>query len=191
MSTAALANPAEAPEEQWPKEHYLNAKSGVWSWMTTTDHKRIGVMFFFGTATALIVGGIYALLLRIELLTPGHTIVDANTYNRFFTMHGIVMVWLFMIPSIPTVFGNFLLPIMIGARDVAFPRLNLASFYIYLIGAAFTIWALVDGGVGAGVNGGSRGSAGLGPVPNNPLPDTSISSCASRYVRGTLVSSPP
>jgi cytochrome c oxidase subunit 1 len=144
MSTLVTAAPAA------PDENYLNAREGVWSWMTTLDHKRIGIMYFFGTAASLLLGGIFALLIRIELLTPGHTIVDAGTYNRFFTLHGVIMVWMFMIPSIPTVFGNFLLPIMIGARDVAFPRLNLASFYIYLAGSALTLWALIDGGVDTG-----------------------------------------
>jgi cytochrome c oxidase subunit 1 len=133
-----------------PAHTFYNSEHGVRSWLLTKDHKRIGLLFFFATALGLMIGGTYALLIRIELLTPRHTIVDAAAYNRFFTMHGIVMVWLFMIPSIPTTFGNFLLPIMIGARDVAFPRLNLASFYLYVVGAAFTLWALIDGGVDTG-----------------------------------------
>lgn len=129
---------------------YLNARPGVWSWLTTTDHKRIGVLFFIGTTLSLILGGLYALVLRIELLTPGPTFVDAHSYGRLFTLHGIVMVWLFMIPSIPTVFGNFLLPIMIGARDLAFPRLNLASFYLYAIGSFIVLGALFFGGLDTG-----------------------------------------
>lgn len=119
--------------------NYLNDDYSIVSWLTTTDHKRIGVLFFFGTSLSLALGGLFALLLRIEHLTPHATIVSAMTYNRLFTLHGVTMVWLFMIPSIPAVFGNFLLPLMLGARDVAFPRLNLASFWIYMIGAAVTL----------------------------------------------------
>jgi cytochrome c oxidase subunit 1 len=114
------------------KTNYLNARTTVWSWVATTDHKRIAVMFFVATTAAMALGGLLALLLRLEHLTPGPTVVAAMTYNRAFTLHGVVMVFLFMIPAIPAVFGNFLLPLMIGAKDVAFPRLNLLSFYLYL-----------------------------------------------------------
>ena len=115
---------------------YLRADAGVRSWLLTTDHKRIALMFYVRRRSSMLVlGGVFALVLRIELLTPERTIMDAMTYNRMFTHHGVIMVWLFMIPSIPTVFGNFLLPIMIGAQDLAFPRLNLASFYVYVLGA--------------------------------------------------------
>src|SRR5260370_13242574 len=92
----------------------------------------------------------FALMLRFELLTPGPTYVEAVTYNRLFTLHGIIMVWFFLIPSIPSVFGNFFLPIMLGARDVAFPRLNLASVYLYLLGAGFTLWAMIHAGADTG-----------------------------------------
>ncbi len=132
-----------------PRSFWRDGK-GIRGWLLTTDHKRVGVMFFVGTTLSLILGGVFALVLRIELLTPERTIIDANTYNQLFTHHGVVMVWLFMIPSIPTVFGNFMLPIMIGARDVAFPRLNLASFYVYLVGSLVTLVALIDGGVDTG-----------------------------------------
>src|SRR5262245_34245677 len=123
---------------------------GIRGWLLTSDHKRIGIMFFFGVALSLLLGGVFALVLRLELLTPERTIVGANTYNQLFTHHGIVMVWMFMIPSIPTVFGNFFVPIMIGAKDVAFPRLNLASFYVYVLGSALTLVALINGGVDTG-----------------------------------------
>ncbi|MCA9631162.1 MAG: cbb3-type cytochrome c oxidase subunit I, partial [Myxococcales bacterium] len=126
---------------------YLTEQTGVRSWLLTRDHKRIGVMFFFATALALLLGGIFALLMRVELLTPQKTIVEAGTYNRLFTLHGVVMVWLFMIPSIPATFGNFFLPMMVGARDVAFPRLNLASWYLYVIGAVFALVSILAGGV--------------------------------------------
>ncbi len=130
--------------------NYLNDETTIRSWLTTTDHKRIGVMFLVATTLALALGGTFALLIRLELLTPAQDLVSGETYNRLFTMHGVIMVWLFLIPSIPTAFGNFLVPIMLGAKDLAFPRLNLASFYIYVIGALVTVAALVIGGADTG-----------------------------------------
>ena len=138
------------PRTDPPGPNYLNVEHGLWSWLTTTDHKRIGIMFLVAVIVFLFLGGLFALLLRTELLGPGRDLFDATTYNRHFTAHGVIMVWLFMIPSIPTVFGNFVLPIMLGAKDVAFPRLNLASFYIYVVGALFTLASLVWGGVDTG-----------------------------------------
>jgi cytochrome c oxidase subunit 1 len=122
----------------------------VSSWACTRDHKKIGIMFFFATAATLALGGLFALVLRLELLTPEGDVVSAASYNRLFTLHGVTMVWLFMIPSIPTAFGNYLLPIMIGARDVIFPRLNLASLYIYVVGALITLAAMLLGGADTG-----------------------------------------
>ncbi|MCP3100479.1 cbb3-type cytochrome c oxidase subunit I [Myxococcus sp. K15C18031901] len=133
-----------------PREHYLNARRGAWSWLTTHDHKRIGVMFLVALLCTFLLGGMFALALRLELLTPGETVMGRLAYNRAFTLHGVIMVWLFLIPSIPTTFGNFLLPLMIGARDVAFPRLNLASFYLFVVGAVMTVWAILEGGVDTG-----------------------------------------
>ena len=118
---------------------------GCKSWLTTRDHKRIGVMFLVATTVSFAVGGFFALLIRLELLTPGPTIMDAMTYNRVFTLHGVVMIFLFMIPAIPSGFGNFLVPIMVGAKDVAFPRLNLLSFYLYLLGAVIALVGMVYG----------------------------------------------
>jgi len=133
-----------------PVPSFLAAKTGPRAWLLTRDHKRIGLMFLFATVAFLFLGGAFAMLLRTELVRPERDLFDATMYNRLFTMHGVVMVFLFMIPSIPAGFGNFVLPIMIGARDVAFPRLNLASFYIYLIGAFVTLGSLVGGGVDTG-----------------------------------------
>jgi cytochrome c oxidase subunit 1 len=137
-------------EPVMPERHYLNAERGLWSWLTTHDHKRIGVMFLGLLLLMFLLGGVYALALRIELLTPGETIMSRLAYNRSFTLHGVVMVWLFLIPSIPSAFGNFLLPLMIGAKDVAFPRLNLASLYLYVLGAAITLWGIIQGGADTG-----------------------------------------
>jgi cytochrome c oxidase subunit 1 len=109
------------------------------------DHKRIGLMYLMGVTFFFLVGGIFALLLRTELLTPTKTIVSSDTYNQFFTLHGAIMVFLVIIPAIPAGIGNFALPLMLGAKDVAFPKLNLASFYIYVFGSLFAVLAIVLG----------------------------------------------
>ncbi|XXF78115.1 cbb3-type cytochrome c oxidase subunit I [Myxococcaceae bacterium GXIMD 01537] len=129
---------------------YLTEGRTLWSWLTTRDHKRIGVMFLVLVLVGFLLGGIFAMVVRLELLTPEETLISRVAYNRAFTLHGVVMVWLFMIPAIPSAFGNFLVPLMIGARDVAFPRLNLASVYLYVAGAAMTLWAMVEGGADTG-----------------------------------------
>src|SRR6478609_6157271 len=105
-------------------DNYLNHSKGLKSWLTTLDHKRIGLMYLFSVLTFFLVGGIFALLIRLELFKSGHQILDANTYNKFFTYHGAIMVFLVIIPMIPGAIGNFFLPMMVGAKDVAFPRLN-------------------------------------------------------------------
>src|SRR3954447_20404632 len=133
-----------------PGENYLNTPAGLKSWLTTVDHKRIGVMYLWSILFFFFLAGIFALLLRIELLTPKETIMTAETYNKVFTLHGVIMVFLFIIPSIPAALGNFVLPLMLGAKDVAFPRLNLASYYIYVIGALFGVTAMLTGGVDTG-----------------------------------------
>ena len=140
--------PAEAPG--YNPRNYLNAESGVASWLLTRDHKRIGIMYLVLTTVAFALGGFFAMLLRLELLTPGPTVMSAMTYNRMFTLHGVIMIFLFMIPAIPGVFGNFFLPLMIGARDVAFPKLNLLSVYLYLVGAAIALYGMVHGGADTG-----------------------------------------
>ena len=150
VSEALIEKPSEEISPPWRGKNYLNHETGVLSWLTTRDHKRIGLMYLVSVIAALALGGTFALLLRLELLTPGETFITAETYDRFFTMHGVIMVWLFMIPSIPATFGNFMLPLMIGAKDVAFPRLNLASLYFYWLGAVLVLWALVDGGADTG-----------------------------------------
>jgi cytochrome c oxidase subunit 1 len=128
----------------------LGGRSTVLSWLLTTDHKRIGVLYFVATAFALALGGVFALLLRLEHLSAGPTLMSPMTYNRLFTLHGVTMVWLFLIPSIPTAFGNFLLPLQIGATEVAFPRLNLLSFWIYVAGASLVLGGMWAGGLDTG-----------------------------------------
>src|SRR5438552_4967091 len=132
------------------REHYLNVSYGVTSWLFTKDHKRIALLFLASITLFFFLGGAFAVLIRLELLTPQGDLVQAETYNKLFTMHGIIMVFFFLIPSIPAVLGNFLVPMMIGARDLAFPRLNLLSWYIYTIGGLFTLGAIVSGGVDTG-----------------------------------------
>ena len=130
--------------------NYLNVRYGIRSWLLTTDHKRIALLYMGSLTLMFLLGGVFALLIRLELLTPQGDLVSADTYNKLFTLHGVIMIFFFLIPSIPAVLGNFALPLMIGARDLAFPRLNLLSWYIYILGSAFTLWALVTGGVDTG-----------------------------------------
>src|SRR5437763_5317680 len=133
-----------------PPASYLDAGMTIRSWLTTHDHKRIAILYAFAITAFFFIGGAAATLMRIELATPAGDVVSANAYNKLFTMHGVIMVWFFLIPSIPSTLGNFLVPMMLGARDLAFPRLNLASWYIYVGGAVFTIAAMVLGGVDTG-----------------------------------------
>jgi cytochrome c oxidase subunit 1 len=120
------------------------------AWLTTHDHKRIGWLYMVAITGFFFVGGAAAALMRLELVTPQGDLVSADTYNRLFTAHGVIMVWMFLIPSIPSALGNFLMPMMIGARDLAFPRLNLLSWYIFVVGGVFTLGALYAGGVDTG-----------------------------------------
>ena len=125
-------------------------RTTIRSWVLTTDHKRIGILYLFTLLAMLALGGFFAMAIRLEHLTPGPTIMTAMTYNRMFTLHGVIMVWLFMIPSIPASFGNYMLPIMLGAKDVAFPRLNLLSYYLYVAGALLVLVSMVVGGIDTG-----------------------------------------
>ncbi len=130
--------------------NYLTDEFTIRSWLFTIDHKRIALLFFASITFFFFIGGFAATLIRLQLLTPGGTLVQPDTYNRLFTMHGIVMVWFFLIPSIPTTLGNFLVPMMIGAHDLAFPRLNLLSWYIFTLSGIVVIYCLVAGGVDTG-----------------------------------------
>src|SRR5947207_98185 len=151
MSTAAVMQPpAPPPSGEERRVHYLNSSYGIKSWLLNTDHKRIALLYLSSITLAFFFGGAMAVLIRLELLTPQGDFVQAETYNKLFTMHGAVMVFFFLIPSIAATLGNFLVPLMVGARDLAFPKLNLASWYIYIFGGAFTLYALVSGGVDTG-----------------------------------------
>jgi cytochrome c oxidase subunit I len=132
------------------REHYLNSELGIRSWLFTTDHKRIALLYLVTLTAFFFLGGFFALLIRLELLTPPGDLVTADTYNKLFTMHGITMVWWFLIPSIPGVLGNFLVPMMIGAKDMAFPKINLASYYLFALSGLFLLYGILDGGIDTG-----------------------------------------
>src|SRR3989442_5728355 len=133
-----------------PRTNYLNAEYGLKSWLLTKDHKRIALLYLGAISFFFFIGSLYAMAIRLELLTPQGDLVQSSTYNKMFTQHGIIMVFFFLIPSIPATLGNFLIPMMIGAKDLAFPRINLLSWYIYMIGGVITIYALLAGGVDTG-----------------------------------------
>lgn len=129
---------------------YLRAGHSLKSWLLTTDHKRIAILYLFSITFFFFIGACGAALIRLDLLTPAGDLLTNEGYDRAFTIHGVVMVWFFLIPSIPNTFGNFLIPLMIGARDLAFPKLNLLSWYIYMIAGLFTVFVLIAGGVDTG-----------------------------------------
>ena len=132
------------------REHYLNENYGIKSWLLTRDHKRIALLYLGLITFFFFLGGAFATLIRIELLTPQGDLVSSETYNKLFTLHGVIMIFFFLIPSIPATLGNFFLPMMIGARDLAFPRINLLSWYLLLIGGLFAMYAMLVGGVDTG-----------------------------------------
>ena len=144
MATASIEPSTE------PRVNYLNASYGIKSWLLTTDHKRIALLYLISITLFFFVGGSAAVLMRLSLVSPQGALVEPETYNKLFSMHGIVMVFFFLIPSIPAVLGNFLVPLMVGARDLAFPRINLLSWYIFMAGGLFTLYAVITGGVNTG-----------------------------------------
>ena len=130
--------------------NYLNHQSTVASWLLTKDHKRIGLMYMVVVTIAFIIGAFFAAMIRMELATPAGDLVSSDVYNRVFTMHGVAMVFFVLIPAVPAILGNFVLPLMLGAKDVAFPKLNLLSWYVFVLGLLFTLGAMVYGGVDTG-----------------------------------------
>ncbi|MEP7338407.1 MAG: cbb3-type cytochrome c oxidase subunit I [Acidobacteriota bacterium] len=133
-----------------PRKNYLNASHTVKSWLLTLDHKRIGLLYLFSISIFFAIGGLFATMIRLELITPKGDLMSAETYNRVFTMHGVMMIFFFLIPSIPATLGNFLLPLMLGAKDVAFPRLNLLSWYVFMVGAILMLITIFSGGIDTG-----------------------------------------
>jgi cytochrome c oxidase subunit 1 len=133
-----------------PERTYLNNEYGLKSWLLTLDHKRIALLYLFSTSFFFVIGGVMAALIRLNLLTPGGELVSADTYNKLFSIHGIIMVFFFLVPVAPAVLGNFLIPLMIGAKDVAFPKLNLLSWYLFMTGGTLELYMIVFGGVDTG-----------------------------------------
>src|SRR5712671_5546825 len=147
MQTQDAINAGLAGE---PKLNYLTNGSTLRSWLLTKEHKRIAIMYLITVSMFFMMGGMYAGAIRLELLTPASDLLQSGTYNKVFTQHGILMIFFFLIPSIPAILGNFLIPIMIGAKDLALPRVNLISLYIYWLGGGLTLFALMQGGVDTG-----------------------------------------
>src|SRR5262249_6727323 len=138
------------PQLSLPKESYLGGTYGIKSWLLTKDHKRIALLYLASITFFFFIGGFFATGIKLELLTPKGDLVQATTYNKLFTMHGIIMIFFFLIPGVPAVLGNFLVPLMVGVRDLAFPRLNLASWYIFMVGALFVMYSVLAGGIDTG-----------------------------------------
>ena len=145
-----MSNTVAVASHPEPDNNYLTAGYGLKSWLLTTDHKRIAILYLIMISVFFVIGGLFAVLIRLELLTPAGDLVSSDTYNKLFTLHGLVMIFFFLIPSIPAVMGNFLIPIMIGARDLAFPRINLLSWYVFAIGGMTTFAVVLFGGVDTG-----------------------------------------
>src|SRR5487761_558731 len=150
MGTGSAATLLPQPTAGEQRVHYLNEKYGIKSWLPTTDHKRIAWLYFLSTTFFFIVGGLAATLMRLNLIQPQGLLLEPETYNKMFTIHGTVMIFFFLAPAVPTVLGNFLIPMMIGARDVAFPRLNLLSWYIFITAGAVLLYSVIAGGVDTG-----------------------------------------
>ncbi|MCS6772006.1 MAG: cytochrome c oxidase subunit I [Kiritimatiellae bacterium] len=144
MSHAALATADDTPKS------YLSNRFSIQSWLFTVDHKRIAILYLISLTVFFLLGGAAAAIFRLDLMTPQADLLQSETYNKLFTMHGIVMIFFFLVPSIPAVLGNFLVPIMIGAKDVAFPKLNLLSWYVFMAGGLLALGAIVRGGVDTG-----------------------------------------
>ena len=145
-----ILNLPDQSTAQLPRRNFINAEHGLLSWLFTSDHKRIAILYLFTITFFFLIGASAAALMRWQLAFPARDLVTSDAYNRLFTLHGVVMVWFFLIPSIPVVLGNFILPLAIGARDVAFPRLNLASWYIFVCGGALVLYSIIVGGVDTG-----------------------------------------
>src|ERR1700712_5978058 len=139
--SSTIVNLPDQSTATLPKRNYLNNEHGLMSWLLTGDHKRIAILYLISITFFFFIGGAFAGLIRLELLTPQPDLMASDTYNKMFSLHGIVMIFLFLVPSVPATLGNFLIPIMLGAKDLAFPKINLLSWYLYLAGGTFTLTA--------------------------------------------------
>jgi cytochrome c oxidase subunit I len=149
MSTTIVSLPDQSTA-RIPKTNFLTKENGLLSWLLTGDHKRIATLYLISITFFFFIGGALAGLIRLELLTPQSDLMAADTYNKVFTMHGVIMVFLFLVPSVPATLGNFLIPMMIGAKDLALPKINLLSWYLYVLGGILVIYTMVSGGVDTG-----------------------------------------
>src|ERR1700740_2650302 len=143
MSESTILNLPDQATARIPKVNFLTKENGLLSWLLTGDHKRIATLYLISITFFFFIGGALAGLIRLELLTPQPDLMATDTYNKVFTMHGVIMVFLFLVPSVPATLGNFLIPIMIGAKDLALPKINLLSWYLYVAGGIFTLAALI------------------------------------------------
>ncbi|MGA2278341.1 MAG: cbb3-type cytochrome c oxidase subunit I, partial [Terracidiphilus sp.] len=150
MSTNTIVSLPDQTTARIPKDNYLTRENGLLSWLLTRDHKRIGILYLISITFFFFIGGALAGLIRLELLTPQSDLMAADTYNKVFTMHGVIMIFYFLVPSVPATLGNFFLPMMIGAKDLAMPRMNLASWYLYMGGGILALYAMITGGVDTG-----------------------------------------
>jgi cytochrome c oxidase subunit 1 len=150
MSAATIVSLPDQATARIPKDNYLTRENGILSWLLTQDHKRIGILYLISMTFFFFIGGALAGMIRLELLTPQSDLMAADTYNKVFTMHGIIMIFFFLVPSVPGALGNFFLPMMIGAKDLALPKMNLASWYFYMAGGILALWAMITGGVDTG-----------------------------------------
>jgi cytochrome c oxidase subunit 1 len=151
-TTEITAGTGTVAERSTPRvaRNYLTNEEGLSSWLLTVDHKRIALLYLVSVSFFFLVGGLFAMCIRMQLLTPEGSLMSSDTYNKVFTMHGVVMIFFVLIPSVPAVLGNFFIPMMLGARDLAFPRINLLSWYCYVLGALLLLYTVVAGGVDTG-----------------------------------------
>ena len=140
MSSNTIVSLPDQSTARMPKVSYLNKEHGILSWLLTGDHKRIAMLYLVSLTFFFFIGGAMAGMIRLELLTPQTSLMAADTYNKVFTMHGVIMIFFFLVPSVPATLGNFLIPMMIGAKDLALPKINLLSWYLYIIGGGLAIY---------------------------------------------------
>src|ERR1700686_4092027 len=150
MSTSTIVSLPDQSTARIPKRNYLTNENGLMSWLLTGDHKRIAILYLISITFFFFIGGALAGLIRLELLTPQSDLMATDTYNKVFTMHGVVMIFLFLVPSVPATLGNFLIPLMIGAKDLALPKINLLSWYLYMVAGCMVIYTMAAGGVDTG-----------------------------------------
>ena len=150
MSTDTIISLPDQSTARIPKVNYLTKENGLLSWLLTSDHKRIAILYLISITFFFFIGGALAGLIRLELLTPQSDLMATDTYNKVFTMHGVIMVFFFLVPSVPATLGNFFIPMMIGAKDLALPKVNLLSWYLYMVGGILALYTMTTGGVDTG-----------------------------------------